>query len=177
MRIRRTPRQSHLRSGKQLDGKHFWRRNNAKKARMGQPEVKSFVQGKPGLGFPGVDASGWPIPPHAPTPRPFSAKFSCRNFSSSLENAALNIILGNSGSLSRPFGGQDMKHYFCKSTSGPPPRDSLHRHRPTVKKGWGDIALKPWPGPCSYLSTVLTLETHIYPDVPMSATLCHAGTL
>lgn len=113
------------------------------------------------MGFPGVGLLDAPPPL-------FSAEFSRRNFSSSLENAALKMTLGNDASPSRPLRGQEVEYYFRKPTSGPPPWDPRHPRHPTVKKDWGG-GTQPWPGPCARLSTVLTLKTRSYPEAPMSA--------
>lgn len=75
------------------------------------------MAGKIDGAFPGPAASDAPRP--RPPPLLFSAEFSRRASSRSLEDAVLKIILGKCGSLSPNSGGQEIELVF-KSISSPP---------------------------------------------------------
>lgn len=72
------------------------------------------MAGKIDWGFPGPAASDGASPSFL-----FSAEFSRRASSRSLEDAVLRIILGKYGSLSPHLGGQEIELFF-ESISSPP---------------------------------------------------------
>lgn len=92
------------------------------------------MEGEIDLGFLCVEASGFLSSlPFLPL-----QKLSCRSSSSSLENAALSILLGKCASLSTHLGGREIAFFFIflKSISSPPHLFlGLPAQPPRVEKG------------------------------------------